>query len=112
MAEFEYLEIDFEELPISKTYNFGGIDFPIEFHYNFIGDFFTILVRNPDDQILFTTKLVYGVNANHFIVDGFPFDISIIPLDLNDLYSEEIREYSFNKESIGRVKIYLGKINE
>lgn len=112
MAEFEYLEISFEELPVSKTYNFGGVDYPIEFHYNQFGDFFTIIVRNPDDQVLFTTKLVYGVNGNHCIVDGFPFDISIIPLDLNDLFSEEVRENSFNKDSLGRVKIYLGKIIE
>ena len=112
MAEFEYLEIDFEELPVSKTYNFGGIDYPIEFHYNSIGNFFTMVVRNPDDQILYSTKLLYGVNANHCIVDGFPFDVSILPLDLNDVFSEEIREYTFDKNSLGRVKIYLGKISE
>jgi hypothetical protein len=112
MAEFEYLEIDFDELPVSKTYNFGGIDYPIEFHYNQLFDFFTMLVRNPNDQIIFTTKLVYGVNANHCIVEGFPFDVSIIPLDLNDLFTSEVREDLFNKNSLGRVKIYLGKINE
>lgn len=112
MAEFEYLEINFEELPVSKTYNFGGIDYPIEFHYNSICNFFTMVVRNPEDIILYSTKLVYGVNANHCIIDGFPFDISIIPLDLSDLYSEEIREYSFDKNTLGKTKIYLGKISE
>ncbi len=112
MPEFESIPFEFDELPISKTVSLGNADYLFEFHFNSFGNFFTMIAKDPFDQIIFSTKLVYGVNANHFIVDGFPFDITLIPADLNDIYSEEIKEYTFTKDTIGSIKLYLGKVNE
>ena len=112
MQEFESIPLEFNELPVSKLVSLGSEDYLLEFHFNEFGNFFTLVAKNTSDEILFSTKLVYGVSANHFVVDGFPLDVTLIPVDLNDIYSNEFKEFSLTKDSLGSVKLYIGKMYE
>ncbi|EMK22431.1 hypothetical protein LEP1GSC008_0559 [Leptospira kirschneri serovar Bulgarica str. Nikolaevo] len=45
---------------------------------------------------------------NHAVVEGFPNQIKLIPLDLEDLYRDEFIEIPVNKTTFGStVQIYI-----
>ncbi|EMM73520.1 hypothetical protein LEP1GSC038_2733 [Leptospira weilii str. 2006001855] len=108
MLSLKYLPFHSETFPVRYEYEIGGKDFEFEFNYNSVGDFITALVRDSEGKILFSTKLVYGIPLNHFVVDGFPNHIKLIPLDLDDLYRDEFSEIPVNRDTLGStVQIYI-----
>ncbi|EKR46036.1 hypothetical protein LEP1GSC151_2814 [Leptospira interrogans serovar Grippotyphosa str. LT2186] len=108
MLSLKYLPFSSETFPVRYEYEIDGKDFEFEFNYNSVGDFITVLVRDSEGKILFSTKLVYGVPLNHFVVDGFPNDVKLIPLNLDDLYRDEFVEISVNRDTLGStVQIYI-----
>ncbi|EKO51276.1 hypothetical protein LEP1GSC127_2970 [Leptospira kirschneri str. 200801925] len=108
MPTFRYLQFKPNSFPIRNQYEIEGKDYEFEFNYNSVGDFITVLVRDSEGKILFSTKLVYGVPLNHFVVDGFPNNVKLIPLDLDDLYRDEFVEIPVNRDTLGStVQIYI-----
>lgn len=113
MATLESIPFDLAEIPIRKTIVLESVELELEFDYNSVGDFFTMLVRSVDtDQVLYTTKLVYGIEANHFAVEGFPYNISILPVSIEDIVSDESVDIEFNKANFSRIRIAIGRIEE
>lgn len=110
MAELEYIPLELDEIPTRKQITLDGFELELEFEYNQIGDFYTLLVRSIETgETIYTTKLVYGVEANHFAVEGFPYNIKIIPASVDDLISDEIKEIPFNQANFSKIKLYLGR---
>ncbi|WP_016753035.1 phage baseplate plug family protein [Leptospira kirschneri] len=108
MRILQYLHFTSNTFPIRYEYEIDKKDYEFEFNYNSVGDFITVLVRDSEGKILFSTKLVYGVPLNHFVVDGFPSNVKLIPLDLDDLYRDEFVEISVNRDTLGStVQIYI-----
>ncbi|MCH1910645.1 hypothetical protein L9Z41_16885 [Leptospira noguchii] len=110
MPTFKYLQFKPNSFPIRNEYEIDGKDFEFEFNYNSVGDLITVLVRDSEGKILFSTKLVYGIPLNHFVVDGFPSNVRLIPLSIDDLYREEFLEIPINRETLGNtVQVYIVK---
>lgn len=108
MSELEYIPLERNEIPSRKQINLDGFELELEFDYNEIGDFYTLLVRSIETgKTIFTTKLVYGVVANHFAVEGFPYTVQIIPASADDIISSEFRDIQFNKENFDKIKLYV-----
>ncbi|MDO6395289.1 hypothetical protein Q4554_14505 [Leptospira santarosai] len=101
MTTFRYLPFNSKTFPVRYEYEIDGKNYEFEFNYNDIGDFITVLARDSANKILFSTKLVYGIALNHFVVDGFPNHIKLIPLCLDDLYREGYSDIPVNRETLG-----------
>jgi hypothetical protein len=111
MAELEYIPLELNEIPTRKQITLDGTELELEFEYNEVGDFYTLLVRSIETgSTIYTTKLVYGVEANHFAVEGFPYNIKIIPASIDDLISTEIQEIPFNQANFSKIKLYIGRV--
>lgn len=109
MNEFKYLPVDPNTFPIRYAFTIGGKEYEFEFAHNEFEDFITVVVRDQDDKNLFATRLVYGVQLNHVVVDGFPITIRLTPFDLDDYYRDAFIDIPVNLETFGsRVKIYIG----
>ncbi|TGK19776.1 phage baseplate plug family protein [Leptospira stimsonii] len=108
MPIFKYIPVDPESIPIRNIYQIGSKDYEFEFAYNQIGDFITVIIRNQDDVVLFSSCLIYGISLNHVVVDDFPVSISLKPFDIDDLYREEFIQIPVNRQTFGStVQIYL-----
>jgi len=113
LAVLEFIPLDLAEIPVRKTIVLESVELELEFDYNTVGDFYTMLVRSVEtDQILYTTKLVYGIESNHFAVEGFPYNLTILPVSIEDIVSDESVEIEFNKANFSRIRIAIGRIEE
>ena len=55
---FNVLPYLVSELPVRKTFEIENTLFSYEVSYNTLGEFFICTVRNDDDEILYTGKLL------------------------------------------------------
>lgn len=79
--ETTFLDISGEEIPVSKTYEFGGISYVFQFKENVFNDLFTVEIYDvTGENLLWSNRLVYGQT----IMDSplAPFQDSIIPLNI------------------------------
>ena len=67
---FQYLPIKASEVPIAKTYTIGTSTYIFSFTYNSRFDFYTVVISDLDNNILFSTKIVYGEQLYDALVDG------------------------------------------
>jgi hypothetical protein len=106
--EFDYLPLTHSEVPVQKTFTIGNT-YVFEFYYNTSHDFYTMYIRDEDENLLYTTKVVYGNSLYHAVVDGLELSQDIIPFDIQDLISEKsIANDSVNSENLDNpVRIYL-----
>ena len=84
---FQYLPIKASEVPIAKTYTIGTSTYIFSFTYNSRFDFYTVVISDLDNNILFSTKIVYGEQLYDALVEGLTIDFSIIPISLDDMFS-------------------------
>jgi hypothetical protein len=113
MATLESIPLELTEIPVRKTIVLESVELELEFDYNSVGDFYTMLVRSVEnDEIIYSTKLVYGIEANHFAVEGFPYNITILPVAIEDIVSDESVDIEFNQANFARIKIAIGRIEE
>ncbi|HMV45047.1 MAG TPA: hypothetical protein PK079_25120 [Leptospiraceae bacterium] len=96
------IEINPSEIPIQRTYTIGNVDYTFAFTYNARFDFISVSI-SLDGEIVFSTKLTYGINmlfGNHTI----PF--AVVPMAEVDLYKEGFESLKVNKETLGS-KVFL-----
>jgi hypothetical protein len=73
-----------DEIPTSKTFELEGKQYKYFIQYNDRHDYYTMTVRDSNDVILYTTKLVYlndALHAGHCILDLLT---QIIPFDVDE----------------------------
>lgn len=105
--ELDYMPLESEELPVEKIFDLGN-EYTFEFIYNERIDRITMYIKDEDDNILYSTLIVYGSKLYHAVVDGIDIDQNIYAFDINDLLTEfTIENTSVNFENIGTVKLYL-----
>ncbi|WP_078125867.1 phage baseplate plug family protein [Leptospira alexanderi] len=90
------LPVTFEELPVSKTFQIGNVDFDFEFRYNSRFDFISIYVKDGF-SILHTATLCYGIDC----LQGFA-SFSLVPLILSDLSRDGYADIKVNRETFGK----------
>lgn len=107
----EYLDIVGADVPVQKTYEFGGKTYLFDVKYNDTEAFFTIEIYDINtNTFLFSNKIVYGQP----LIDSklAPFQDTIIPLNLDYLKSGNgTREIT--KETLGNeIKLYTSIIQD
>lgn len=94
-----YLQASIEEMPIRKTFDLDGEEYDFLFRHNDLEDFFTVEIYR-DNELVYTTNLVYGWNLFHAYVTGPSF--SVVPLLESDLAKEGYSDILVNKETLGK----------
>lgn len=78
---FEYIEIEKENIPYRFEIELGAETFEFEIRYNDEGDFFTVDLFKGGEPLVYGEKIVYGIPLfNDFYDQDFPAP-TIIPLD-------------------------------
>jgi|GEM_PF-6825891 len=107
--ELEFLPLDADELPVSKI-------FTVENNYKFLyrknsrhDNKIYCEIRDNDDNIIYTTRLIYAGELIHAVVDGLDIgDNKIIPFNIDDLLTDALSDDStVTADNLERVKQYV-----
>jgi len=96
-----YLPYTLNEIPIAKVFDINDTDYTYQIEYNSNFDFFTMTVKDENDNILYTTKLVYGNDALHAMNPDTNPGQRVKPYNV----SETILNY--DEASFNKVKLYV-----
>lgn len=110
--KFTSIPLSFDELPVQKTITLNGQDYILEAEWNDVGEFCVLTFRNLSYEVLFITKIVYGNSVMPFEIGGLPFEVVLIPANLDDLYSDSITERITPSNLGTSVELFVGKRNE
>ena len=84
-VELEYLPITFDEMPVEKNFTIGLLTYTFLFQYNTTYDFFTMTIKDENENILYITKLVYGSSLYHAVVDDLEIEQLLYCFNMDDL---------------------------
>ena len=106
-----YMPLTASEIPVQKTFTIGNT-YVFEFYYNEAYDFYTMYIRNEEETLLYTCKVVYGNSLYHAVVDRLELNKLIVPFDIQDIITtKSIENTSVNSDNLDNpVRLYL--INE
>lgn len=79
MTYYDYLPFTHDELPVQKTFCVDGTNYNIEVLYNDRFGFYTMIIKNLEDNVLLSTKLNYLTNALDALVAGLDLKRKILP---------------------------------
>lgn len=102
----EFLPLDADELPVSKLFNVSN-SYTFLFRENVRHSKIYLEIRDSNDEILYTTRLVYGGILYHAVVDGLTFDDPVIPLNMDDLLVNSVVDTVVTPDNLDRVKLYV-----
>ena len=107
---FQYLPILPSEMPISKTFTIGTTSYIFRFYYNARNDFYSVVISDVTGKILYSSKIIYGQKLYDAVVTGLVIDYEIIPIDLEDVFSDvgiDNSKQAVNASTLGSsVKLY------
>jgi hypothetical protein len=104
---FEYLPFEQSELPIRKTFEVSGQDFEFELSYTEETNVYKMILRDLQGELLYIAPLRYFSAWNSIPIVGFPNNVKLVPIDLDDFNSLELNN-EINPSNFGsKVKIYL-----
>lgn len=105
--DLEYIEFTRDEIPVSKKIEMDGRIYLLEIQYNEMGDFYTSILSDENENILVSSKLVCFGNAFDAVKEGMPSK-KLVPMNITDLSAEFPRTLSVNRENFGEtIKLYL-----
>lgn len=108
MIEYEYIPLDAEELPVSKIITIGDDQYNFVWKYNTQADRISLEIYDLDDNLLYTTRLIYGNYLLHAVVENLKFSDPVIPFNIDDLVTDgAISDVNVNYENLSRVKQYV-----
>lgn len=105
--ELEYLPLSSDELPVSKVFTIGEESFTFVFRENARHDRIYCEIRDSDDNILYTTRLVYAADLLNAVVGGLTMDDPIRPFNLNEIMTKRIIDTEVTPLNLDRVKMYV-----
>jgi hypothetical protein len=83
-----YIEIKHEELPVRRSYQIDGGNYNFHFDHNAVGDFYTLMILDDNEEVIYSSKLTYLENSIQEVVAGLDLKRKIIPLNLSDAMQE------------------------
>jgi len=111
MLQTEFLDLFGTEIPVKKTYTFGGTSYVFSFKENVKNGFFTVEIFDiTEENFLYSNKLVY----NQPIIDSLlgPFQDKIIPLNIGEL-STGSGVIEITRETLGNeIKLYTSILED
>lgn len=84
----DYLPFSHDELPCRKYFEIDDTVYGVEIAYNDIGDFYTMYIFDPDDNLLFSTKLSYLTGVIDAVCENLDISSKIVPLNELDAANE------------------------
>ena len=99
----DYLQFDSTEIPVEKNFVIEGNEYKFLMQYNEQGDFYTLTIKDLDDNILITNKLTYLSPVNDSVIEGLDIVSKIIPVN----YDNPDLEVQVNKTNFGLISIML-----
>lgn len=99
-----YMPYSKTELPVIKTFKIDGIEYQYQIDYNATADFYTLTVKDENETIIYTTKLVMGNDAMHAGHTRTGIASGIIPRNFN-----KVIKY-LNAESFDEVRLYVESV--
>lgn len=110
MITYEYLPVTFDELPVSKIFDVGE-DYMFEFVFNSRYNKIAMNISDTEGNLLYATRITYGNNLIHAVVDGLTVDNDLIAMNLADLVSDREIDSSLTAVASGTfggdIKVYL-----
>lgn len=103
----EFLPIDDDELPVEKIFTFDK-QYIFRFRKNESHDRIYCEIRDTDDNILYTSRLTYGANLIHAVVENLDIDDPLVPFNIDELITDnEIDDTTVEPDNLERVKLYV-----
>lgn len=97
----DFLSFTVDEIPVEKNFIIEGNEYKFLLQYNSFGDFYTMTIKNLNDEILITNKLTYLSPINDSIIEGLDIVSKIIPVNYDDPDNDlEVNKANFSKISI------------
>ena len=99
----DFLQFDSTEIPVEKNFVIEGNEYKFLMQYNEQGDFYTLTIKDLDDNILITNKLTYLSPVNDSVIEGLNIVSKIIPVN----YDNPDLDLEVNKANFGLISIML-----
>ena len=97
----DFLSFTVNEIPVEKNFIIEGNEYKFLLQYNSFGDFYTMTIKNLNDEILITNKLTYLSPINDSVIEGLDSVSKIIPVNYDDPDNDlEVNKANFSKISI------------
>ena len=107
-SSFDYLPVTHDEIPVEKVFVLDGKSYALEFNYNDVGDFYTLLVSDESTgTLLFTTRLSYFYEAIDAVVTGLSMTRNIFPARPVDLDADYPSDTQVNADTFEEVRLCL-----
>lgn len=99
----DFLQFDADEIPVEKNFVIDGTEYKFLMQYNEQGDFYTLTIKDLNDNILITNKLTYLSPVNDSVIEGLNIKSKIIPVN----YDNPDLDLEVNKANFGLISIML-----
>ena len=99
----DFLQFDSTGIPVEKNFVIEGNEYKFLMQYNEQGDFYTLTIKDLNDDILITNKLTYLSPVNDSVIEGLNIASKIIPVN----YDNPDSEVEVNKANFGQISIML-----
>lgn len=97
----DFLSFTVDEVPVEKNFIIEGNEYKFLLQYNSFGDFYTMTIKNLNDEILITNKLTYLSPINDAVIEGLNIISKIIPVNYDDPDTDlPVTKANFSKISI------------
>lgn len=87
-VQMTYISLTHDELPVQRVYEIDGENYIFNFDYNSVGDFYTFVILDDDENPLYAGKLAYLRNSLQEVVPGLILKSKILTLNLSDALRE------------------------
>lgn len=106
--EYEYLPLTKSELPVSKLFTVENA-YTYLYRINVRHNRIYCEIRDVDDNVIYTTRLVYAGSLIHAVVDGLDIgDNDIRPFNIDDLLTNSLSDDStVEPDNLDRVRQYV-----
>ena len=96
-----YMPFIKDEIPVIKTFKIDDIEYQYQIEYNSTADFYTMTVKDENETIIYTTKLVMEGDALHVAHPILNMSSKIIPRN-----TKKVIQY-LNAETFDDVRLYV-----
>jgi hypothetical protein len=106
--QFDYIPITSAECPVSKYLALNNVIYIFDFSYNAYSDTVSVVIKDADENILYSSRLTYGANIINAVVKDLDLFYIFVPVNLDDLFTElQIDDSVVNAANLGdTVQLY------
>lgn len=99
----DFLLFTEDEVPVEKNFVIEGNEYKFLLQYNSYHDFYTMTIKDLDNNILITNKLTYLSAINDSVIEGLNIVSKIIPVNYDDPDTDLV----VNKANFTKISIML-----